>query len=102
MTKRCGSAPPSPHPSPPAPPLQEEHCDDAELPKDTKTSKRRLGALARTAELRTGLFKPQNLANTAWAFATMRHSDEELCEALARAAEQRVGYFNVQELANTA
>ena len=44
----------------------------------------------------------QDLANTAWAFATASQSDAQLFAALARAAERRLGDFNVQELANTA
>ena len=31
--------------------------------------------LAMEAERRLGDFKPQELANTAWAFATLRHAD---------------------------
>ena len=58
--------------------------------------------LARPAEQRLSEFNPQELANTAWAFATVKQSDEKLFTALARAAEQRVSEFNAQELANTA
>ena len=35
-------------------------------------------------------FNPQDLANTAWAFATLRQLDALLFTALARAAERRV------------
>ena len=35
-------------------------------------------------------FNAQNLANTAWAFATLGQSDEKLFAALARAAELRM------------
>ena len=59
-------------------------------------------ALARAAEWRLSKIKPQELANTAWAFATVNHRDEQLFAALARAAELRPGEFNPQELANTA
>ena len=59
-------------------------------------------ALAREVEQRVGDFNQQNLANTAWAFATLGHSDVQLFTALAREAERRVGDFNPQELANTA
>ena len=58
--------------------------------------------LARAAELRFGDFKVQDLANTAWAFATASQQDAQLFAALARAAELRLGDFKVQELANTA
>ncbi|KAJ1638049.1 hypothetical protein T492DRAFT_586168, partial [Pavlovales sp. CCMP2436] len=43
-----------------------------------------------------------NLANTAWAFATLSISEPQLFEAIARASEQRIGDFKPQELANTA
>ena len=59
-------------------------------------------ALARAAERRPGDFKVQELANTAWAFATASQSDAQLFAALARVAEWRLGDFNVQDLANTA
>ena len=47
-------------------------------------------------------FKPQNLANMAWAFATVNQSDEILFMALARVAEQQVSEFTEQGLTNTA
>ena len=53
-------------------------------------------------ERRVGNFKPQKLANTAWAFATLGQPDAQLFSALAREAERRVGNFNPQDLANTA
>ena len=59
-------------------------------------------AWPRVAELRLGNFNVQDLANTAWAFATASQSDAQLFAALARAAEWRVKDFNVQNLANTA
>ena len=43
-------------------------------------------ALARVAEPRLGEFNAQELANTAWAFATAGQLDEALFVALARAA----------------
>ena len=58
--------------------------------------------MVRVAELRLGDFKVQDLANTAWAFATASQQDAELFAALARVAELRLGDFKVQELANTA
>ena len=47
-------------------------------------------------------FKVQDLANTAWAFATASQSDAQLFAVLARAAALRLGDFNVQDLANAA
>ena len=52
-------------------------------------------ALARTAEQRMGEFNVQNLANTAWAFATVGHQKEQLFKALARKAERCMRNFNV-------
>ena len=49
-----------------------------------------------------GEFKVQNLANTAWAFATVGQLDALLFKALAREAEQRISDFSPQNLANTA
>ena len=49
-----------------------------------------------------GDFNSQNLANTAWAFATASQKDLSLFAALAIAAQRRLGDFNPQGLANTA
>ena len=49
-----------------------------------------------------GDFHAQNLANTAWAFATLGQSDVKLFAVLGRAATWCVGDFNVQGLAHTA
>ena len=49
-----------------------------------------------------GDFISQNLANTAWAFATADQNDASLFAALATAAEQRMGDFTSQGLANAA
>ena len=49
-----------------------------------------------------GDFNAQDLANTAWAFATPGQLDARLFAVLARAAKRRVGNFNAQNLANTA
>ena len=57
---------------------------------------------AALAEQRMRDFTSQELANTAWAFATLGHKDERLFSTLAAAAEQRMRDFNSQELANTA
>ena len=40
-----------------------------------------------------GDFNTQNLANTAWSFATLGQADVQLFMALAREAKQRVGEF---------
>ena len=47
-------------------------------------------------------FNAQNLANTAWAFATLKLLDEKLFTVLASQAEQQLSELNAQELANTA
>ena len=52
--------------------------------------------------MRLDKFSAQNLANTAWAFATVGQQDEQLFKALARMAEQRLDKFSVQSLCNTA
>jgi len=46
-----------------------------------------LSALATAAERRVHGFKPQELANTAWAFVTAGQNDASLFAALATAAE---------------
>ena len=48
------------------------------------------------------VFNVQELANTAWAFATAGRNDALLYATLATAAERRMDNFNVQALANTA
>ena len=58
--------------------------------------------LARAAERRGDDFNAQSLANTAWAFATVRQWDAQLFMMLARASEQRVCDFDARNLANTA
>ena len=58
--------------------------------------------VASVAQRRVGEFKAQNLANTAWAFATADQSDAPLFALVARKAQRRVGEFNAQGLANTA
>ena len=59
-------------------------------------------ALAREAERHVGNANPQNLANTAWAFATLGQLDSRLFTLLAREPECRMSEFNPQNLANTA
>ena len=58
--------------------------------------------LARAAEQRMSDFNVQGIANTAWAFATVRSSDAQLFAALARASEVCMDDLNAQGLANTA
>ena len=58
--------------------------------------------MARAAERQLSEFNAQDVANTAWAFATANHRDEKLFAALAIAAERRLSEFKPQELANTA
>jgi len=47
-------------------------------------------------------FNPQELSNTAWAFATAGHAAPALLDAIAAEAAGRVHEFNEQGLANTA
>ena len=58
--------------------------------------------LANAAKQRLGNFNPQDLYNTAWAFAAADYVHEQLFTELANAAKQRLGNFNPQDLANTA
>ena len=51
-------------------------------------------SLARAVEWRLGNFNVQNLANTAWAFATVAQQDMQLFKALARVAGHCVDKFN--------
>ena len=55
---------------------------------------RLFAALAKEAERRVVDFNPQELANTAWAFATLGQADAQLSTTLAREAERRVGDLN--------
>ena len=55
-------------------------------------------ALARAAEWRLGDFNVQDLANTAWAFATASQLDAQLFAVLAREAGERcLGDFKAAE-----
>ena len=47
-------------------------------------------------------YKSQNLAKTAWAYATAGHVTPALLEAIATKAAPRVREFNDQNLASTA
>ena len=59
-------------------------------------------AVAKVMERRVSEFNSQELANTTWAFATVKHREDKLFTALARTAERRMSDFNAQGLANTA
>ena len=59
-------------------------------------------ALAIAAERRLIEFKRQGLANTAWAFTTVKHRDEKILAALAIVAERRVSELNAQDVSSTA
>ena len=47
-------------------------------------------------------FNPQELGNTAWAFATAGQNDASLFAAWATVAERRMDGFDLQDLATTA
>ena len=51
-----------------------------------------VAALATAAKRRLSDFNPQDVANTAWAFATVNYRDEKLFAALARVAERSSRY----------
>ena len=59
-------------------------------------------AIAQEAKQRLDEFNAQELANMAWAFATVGQQDEQLFESLSKMAEQHLDKFNAQGLANTA
>ena len=59
-------------------------------------------ALSAAALARIKLFNPQDLANTAWAFATAGCATPALFDAIAAESERRVLDFSPQGLANTA
>ena len=46
------------------------------------------------------IFNPQNLANTAWAFAKLFHRDNELFTRISQLAEEQIEDFSVQNLSN--
>eukprot|EP00965_Chrysotila_dentata_P084781 2798510-Pleurochrysis_carterae.AAC.1 len=50
-----------------------------------------LDELARASAASIGKFNPQELANTAWAFATVGHESPALFEALSRASVASIG-----------
>ena len=53
------------------------------------------------AERRLDEFNAQELANTAWAFATAAQQDVQLFMVLGWTAEWRLDEFKAQELTNT-
>ena len=53
---------------------------------------------SRAAERRLSDFNPQDVANTAWAFATVNYRDEKLFAALAIAAERRLSGFSLPSI----
>ena len=55
-------------------------------------------AVGMAAKRHLNEFKPQELANTAWAFVTAQQPDEKLFTSFATVVEQRVGAFNMQNL----
>ena len=59
-------------------------------------------ALGNVAENHMENFNSQDLANTSWAFATVRRKDKQLFTALSDAAQRRMKDFNSQGLTNTA
>ena len=59
-----------------------------------------LTALAAAVEFRIKGFNSEDLANTAWAFATLGSKDERLFTLLATVAEGRTSDCNSQDLAN--
>ena len=61
-----------------------------------------MAALASAVEQRLTDFNAQNVANTAWAFATVNLRDEKLFAALTIAWERRLGEVDAQAVANAA
>ena len=61
-----------------------------------------LGPLARAATPCLGGFTPQELASTAWAFATAGVADAPFLDAIAAEATARAGTFSARQLANLA
>jgi RAP domain len=58
-----------------------------------------LDAIARAVQVHIDHFTPQQLANTAWSFATMNHKAPLLFESIARALQVRIDHYNAQDLA---
>merc|ERR1740124_462367 len=60
-----------------------------------------LDVIAKEAVNRLREFKPQNLANTVWAYATAGHTVPALFDAIAKEAVNRLHEFTPQNLSNT-
>ncbi|KAG1673213.1 hypothetical protein FOA52_013093 [Chlamydomonas sp. UWO 241] len=60
-----------------------------------------MAALLKAALPQLRTFKPQELANTAWALATLGHADVDFVAALMEAAKPQLRNFTPQALANT-
>ena len=58
-------------------------------------------ALVEAAKPKLASFNAQELANTAWALATLGHQDTAFMRALVEAAKPKLASFNAQALANT-
>ena len=58
--------------------------------------------ISKESKQRLDQFKAQEISNTAWAFATVGHQDEELFKAVAKRTARRLDQFIAQNLANTA
>jgi hypothetical protein len=68
----------------------------------TKPGERMMGQLERRAEAISGEFKPQEVANTLWAFTTMgTKPGERMMGQLERRAEAISGEFKPQDITNT-
>ena len=65
-----------------------------------RSDEKLFATLASGAELRVNKFLPQNVASTAWAFATSGQSDEKLFATLTSTVHQRVSALKPQELGN--
>ena len=57
-----------------------------------------VAALARVVKRQLSASNPQDVANTAWACATVNYRDEKLFAALARAAERRLSEYNPSDI----
>mmetsp|Transcript_109617 Transcript_109617/g.353740 ORF Transcript_109617/g.353740 Transcript_109617/m.353740 type:complete len:87 (+) Transcript_109617:591-851(+) len=60
-----------------------------------------MAALSSAAIRSSAELLPQNLSNTAWAFATCRVVDEPLMDAISAASSSTISQFDIQGLANT-
>ncbi len=51
-----------------------------------------MDTLASVAQQKASDFKPQNIANMAWAYATLGHAAPELFDTLATVAQQKISF----------